>query len=75
MSETFKLFRKKKDENTCGEREREREEAHVANVNERIECMGVHCTVPSTLVVLNFSHPPNLQKVGQSEVGAFCSGR
>lgn len=50
MSETFKSFRKKKkDENTCGERERE--EACVANVNERIECIGVHCTVPSTLVV------------------------
>lgn len=49
MSETFRWFRKQRDENTCGERERE--EACVANVNERIECIGVHCTVPSTLVV------------------------
>lgn len=65
----------KKKMNVHVERERERKEGCVANVNERIERIGVHCTVPSTLVVWNFSHPPNLQNVGRSAVGAFCSSR
>lgn len=45
------MVQKKKKMNVHVERERERKEGCVANVNERIERIGVHCTVPSTLVV------------------------